>query len=82
MLAWLGTPLERGKLALTGMVCAVTGAFRAPMTAIVMALEISHDYDLLIPVTVACAAAFLTAPRGPRILSATKVCDSIRTEQQ
>ncbi len=62
----IGRPFEKGELALTGLACAVTSAYRAPVTAIVMALEISRDYDLLMPVMVACVAAYLTTPRPSR----------------
>ena len=61
----LHTANERGGLALTGMACVVTAVYQAPVTAMVLALEISQDYDILMPVMFACVIAYLTT-RRPR----------------
>lgn len=55
--------VERGGLALTGMACVVTAFYQAPVTAMVMALEISQDYDILMPVMFACVIAYVTTRR-------------------
>lgn len=54
---------EAGGLALAGMACVVTAAYRAPFTGIVMALEMSRDYDILAPVMLACAISFALSQR-------------------
>jgi CIC family chloride channel protein len=49
----------RGLFALAGMSCALTSAYRAPMTAIVLALEVAHGPEVMGPVMLAVALAHL-----------------------
>lgn len=61
----------RGLFALSGMSCAVTSAYRAPMTAIVLALEIARGPEVMGPIMLAVALAHLLT-RGetePRVVS-------------
>ncbi|MDE2039946.1 MAG: chloride channel protein [Elusimicrobia bacterium] len=52
-----------GTFALIGMACVITSFYQAPVTAIVMALEVSQDYDILMPVMVACVIAYVVTRR-------------------
>ncbi len=54
---------QPGALALGGMACVVTAAYQAPITGIVMALEMSRDYEILTPIMVACAIAYALTKR-------------------
>jgi len=58
-----GPGIQYGAFALVGMACAFTGAFQAPVTAMIFALEVSQDYDILLPVMFACVVAYLTTRR-------------------
>ncbi|HVE13845.1 MAG TPA: chloride channel protein [Elusimicrobiota bacterium] len=58
--AFSGQP---GVFALVGMACVLTAFYQAPVTAIVMALEVSQDYDALMPVMVACVVAYVVSRR-------------------
>ncbi len=53
--------MDPGSAALTGMAATIAAAFRAPVTAILLAFEVSRDYDVLLPVMLACAIAYLAA---------------------
>jgi CIC family chloride channel protein len=55
----------RGLFALVGMSCALTAAYRAPLTAIVMALEIARGPEALGPVMLAVALTHLVTRREP-----------------
>ncbi len=58
---WLGvSPAVAGGFAVVGMAAVVTSSYQAPVTAIVLALEISRDYNILMPVMLACVIAHLT----------------------
>lgn len=59
----LGFAADPGSLALAGMACVVAAAYRAPVTGIVMALEMSRDYDALPAVMLAVAVTTLVARR-------------------
>ncbi len=59
----LGLSVDSGSMALAGMACVIASAYRAPVTAIVMALEMSRDYDALPPVMLAVAVAMLVSRR-------------------
>jgi CIC family chloride channel protein len=59
---WAFNP-QPGVFALVGMACVLTSFYQAPVTAIVMALEISQDYDVLMPVMAACAISYVVTRR-------------------
>jgi len=50
-----------GAWALTGMAAVLAGASRAPVTAILLAFELTHDYEVTLPVMLACAVSTLVA---------------------
>jgi CIC family chloride channel protein len=52
-------PPPSGALAGIGMACLFAAAFEAPVTAIVMALELTQDYGLLLPAMFACTVAYV-----------------------
>lgn len=58
-----GFPQPAGALAAVGMACLFTSAFEAPLTAIVMALELTQDYGLLLPAMFACAITYVFSRR-------------------
>jgi CIC family chloride channel protein len=49
---------QTGFWALLGMAAIMGGTMRSPLTAIVFALELTHDVGILLPLLIACAAAF------------------------
>ncbi|AXK79341.1 chloride channel protein [Pseudolabrys taiwanensis] len=51
---------DGGTWALIGMAAIMGGTMRSPLTAIVFALELTHNVDALVPVTVACVLAHAT----------------------
>jgi CIC family chloride channel protein len=51
--------LARGSFAITGMASVITSSYRAPITGIIMALEMSRDYGIVMPVMAACAVSFV-----------------------
>ncbi len=53
--------LARGSFAIVGMSSVITSSYRAPITAIIMALEMSRDYGIVLPVMVACAISLVTS---------------------
>lgn len=60
---WRSFTPTPGVFALVGMACVITSFYQAPVTAIVMALEISQDYGVLMPVMVACVISYLITRR-------------------
>ena len=59
--SWLGASTTlAGGFAIVGMAAVVTSSYQAPVTAIVLALEMSRDYNILMPVMLACVVAHLT----------------------
>lgn len=56
-LPWITT--SHGALAVARLSCVDTAAYNAPITGMVMALEITRDYSLLAPVMFACMVASL-----------------------
>jgi chloride channel protein, CIC family len=48
-----------GMWALIGMGAMVGGTMRSPLTAIIFAFELTHDVNILLPLLIACTAAFL-----------------------
>jgi H+/Cl- antiporter ClcA/CBS domain-containing protein len=51
---------EVGLWALLGMAAMMGGTMRSPLTAIVFAIELTHNFGALLPLTVACVAAHAT----------------------
>jgi H+/Cl- antiporter ClcA len=41
------------------MACMFTAVFHAPVTAMIMAFEITHDYGILLPAMLACTLSHL-----------------------
>jgi CIC family chloride channel protein len=58
-------PPPSGALAGIGMACLFAAAFEAPVTAIVMALELTQDYSLLLPAMFACAVTYVFSRKAP-----------------
>jgi H+/Cl- antiporter ClcA len=48
-----------GSWALLGMAAAMAGVMRSPLTSIVFALELTHDVNALLPLTIVCAVAHM-----------------------
>jgi len=51
---------DEGLWALVGMAAMMGGTMRAPLTAIVFALELTHNIGALLPLTIACTLAHTT----------------------
>ena len=63
-LMWFpATGVEPGAFALVGMAAAFSAAARAPLTAIVIAFELTGDYELVLPLMLAAGIATLVADR-------------------
>ncbi len=58
-LAHLSTP-DQAFWALIGMGAMLAGSLGVPLTAILFSLEVTHCYPALLPLTIACVAAYLT----------------------
>jgi len=50
-------PLETGAWALIGMAAVLSGAIGCPLTATVLAMELTHNYSLILPLLMASVAA-------------------------
>jgi H+/Cl- antiporter ClcA len=50
-------PLETGAWALVGMVAVLSGAIGCPLTAAVLAMELTHNYGLMLPLLAASVSA-------------------------
>jgi chloride channel protein, CIC family len=50
-------PLETGAWALVGMAAVLSGAIGCPLTATVLAMELTHNYSLILPLLMASVAA-------------------------
>jgi CIC family chloride channel protein len=62
-----------GAFALAGLCGVFTAAFSAPITGMMIGVEMTHDYGLLVPIMVCCAVAYIgsrrpapDAPAAPR----------------
>jgi CIC family chloride channel protein len=58
-LAHVSTP-DQAFWALIGMGAMLAGSLGVPLTAILFSLEVTHCYPALLPLTIACVAAYLT----------------------
>ena len=54
------SPDSTGTWALVGMAAMMAGTMRAPLTAMMFGLELTHDIDALLPLAIGCAAAHAT----------------------
>jgi CBS domain-containing protein len=54
---WL-PPAGPGVWAMLGMAAALAGVTRSPLTALVFAVELTHDQDALLPLLVSCMTAY------------------------
>jgi H+/Cl- antiporter ClcA len=52
-----------GTWALLGMAGAMAGVMRSPLTSVVFALELTHDVNALLPLTIVCTVAHLLSVR-------------------
>ena len=53
--------LARGSFAVAGTASVITSSYRAPITGIIMALEMSRDYGIVMPVMATCAISLVVA---------------------
>jgi CIC family chloride channel protein len=60
-------------LVIVGMAALVTASVQAPVTAVLLLLEMSGRYAMIFPLTVACGLSFVTA----RALGATPIFDQL-----
>lgn len=58
-----GSPIVAGAFGLAGMAGVVAGATHAPLTAILMAFEMTGDYALILPIMLTSTVAFVVARR-------------------
>ena len=56
-----GITSEPGAYALAGMGAVFTGVTRAPLTAILILFELTHDYNLVLPIMLACVLSNLVS---------------------
>ncbi|MGH8211133.1 MAG: chloride channel protein, partial [Steroidobacteraceae bacterium] len=54
------SPGDTGLWALVGMAAMMGGTMRAPLTAMMFGLELTHDLNALLPLAIGCAAAHTT----------------------
>lgn len=52
-------PLSPGALALVGMAAFLTGAAKVPIASIIMISEMTGNYNLLVPLMIACAFSYI-----------------------
>lgn len=67
--AWSGlgqTIPDPGAFALAGLCAVFASAFSAPVTAMMIGLEMTRDYGLIVPIMVCCSAASLGKRREPK----------------
>jgi CIC family chloride channel protein len=71
---WLpGAGTSPTKYAVVGMAALFTGVVRAPLTGIVLAIELTGSFDLLLPMLAACFTAMLV----PTLLDNPPIYDSL-----
>ncbi len=74
---WLpGAGTNPTKYAVVGMAALFTGVVRAPLTGIVLAIELTGSFDLLLPMLAACFTAMLV----PTLLGNPPIYDSLRED--
>jgi chloride channel protein, CIC family len=60
---WPGYTASPGAYALVGMGALFAGIMRAPMTSVLMIFEITHDYEVIVPLMIANLVSFLISSR-------------------
>lgn len=70
-----GAVPDAAALAVAGMAAVLVASVRAPLTAIVLILEMTSAFTLLLPALVACAAAYVV----PAALGDDPIYDALRT---
>src|SRR5499427_3618332 len=73
-LAFPGTALDPIAFAVVGMAAFFTGVVQAPVTGIVLAIEMTASFPMLLPMIAACFAAMLV----PNLLGSAAIYDSLR----
>ncbi|HET7757976.1 MAG TPA: chloride channel protein, partial [Steroidobacteraceae bacterium] len=56
----VATPADTGIWALVGMAAMMGGTMRAPLTAMMFGLELTHDMSAILPLAIGCATAHTT----------------------
>jgi len=69
-----GAVPDPGALAVAGMAAVVVASVRAPLTGVVLILEMTGAFELLLPTLVACALAYLV----PTVFGDRPVYDALR----
>ncbi len=65
--SWLGATIPvSGAFALAGLCGVFTAAFAAPVTGMMLGIEMTRDYGLVVPIMVCCALAYVGARRAAR----------------
>jgi CBS domain-containing protein len=59
LMAYVLPPVAPGFWALMCLAAVVGGVMRSPLTGIIFAMELTHQWDALVPLTIASTAAFL-----------------------
>lgn len=59
LLAYVFPPVAPGFRALMSLAAVVGGVMRSPLTGIVFAMELTHQWDAVMPVVVSSTVAFL-----------------------
>lgn len=59
LMAYVLPPIAPGFWALMCLAAVVGGVMRSPLTGIIFAMELTHQWDALVPLTIASTAAFL-----------------------
>jgi H+/Cl- antiporter ClcA len=54
------TPADTGMWALVGMASMMGGTMRAPLTAMMFGIELTHDLNALLPLAIGCSSAYAT----------------------
>lgn len=64
-----GIDVASGSCALVGMAAVFAAAFHAPVTAVALGVELTGDYQMILPLVVACAASrFLAQQISPHTI--------------
>lgn len=73
-LALPASNIDPTAFAVVGMAAFFTGVVQAPVTGIVLVIEMTASFTMLLPMIAACFAAMLV----PNLLGATPIYDSLR----
>ena len=72
-----GAVPDAAALTVAGMAAVLVGSVRAPLTAVVLILEMTGAFSLLLPTLIACATAYVV----PTILGDDPIYDALRTRR-